>query len=52
MGYAEASGLPPIKGLYATIIPLIVFALMLLFVPNLVQTCPPRPWPLWSSRRR
>jgi high affinity sulfate transporter 1 len=27
MGYAEASGLPPITGLYATIIPLIVYAL-------------------------
>src|SRR5688572_2010323 len=27
MGYAEASGLPPITGLYATIVPLIVYAL-------------------------
>lgn len=27
MGYAEASGLPPIYGLYATIVPLIVYAL-------------------------
>ena len=27
MGYAEASGLPPIYGLYATIVPLIVYAI-------------------------
>ena len=27
MGYAEASGLPPIHGLYATIVPLIAYAL-------------------------
>ena len=27
MGYAEASGLPPIQGLYASIIPLLVYAL-------------------------
>jgi|SRR4051812_11216705 high affinity sulfate transporter 1 len=27
MGYAEASGLPPINGLYATIVPLTVYAL-------------------------
>jgi high affinity sulfate transporter 1 len=28
MGYAEASGLPPIAGLYATIIPLLVYAVL------------------------
>lgn len=28
MGYAEASGLPPINGLYATIVPLLVYALL------------------------
>src|SRR5436190_18503857 len=28
MGYATASGLPPINGLYATIIPLVVYALV------------------------
>ena len=27
MGYTEASGLPPINGLYATIIPLLAYAL-------------------------
>ena len=27
MGYAEAAGLPPITGLYATIVPLVVYAL-------------------------
>src|SRR5215203_2836808 len=27
MGYAEASGLPPIHGLYATIVPLIAYAM-------------------------
>lgn len=28
MGYAEASGLPPITGLYATIVPLVVYAIV------------------------
>jgi high affinity sulfate transporter 1 len=28
MGYAEASGLPPIYGLYATVVPLVVYALV------------------------
>jgi hypothetical protein len=28
MGYAEASGLPPIIGLYATILPLVAYALL------------------------
>ena len=28
MGYAEASGLPPIHGLYATIVPLVMYALL------------------------
>src|SRR4029453_17396922 len=28
MGYAEASGLPAIYGLYATIVPLVVYALV------------------------
>src|SRR3712207_4718342 len=28
MGYAEASGLPPIHGLYATIVPLVAYALL------------------------
>src|SRR6188508_261942 len=28
MGYAEASGLPAITGLYATIVPLLVYALL------------------------
>ena len=28
MGYAEASGLPPIVGLYATIVPLLAYALL------------------------
>src|SRR4029450_661896 len=28
MGYAEASGLPPIHGLYATIIPLVMYAVV------------------------
>src|SRR5215471_7226512 len=27
MGYAEAAGLPPINGLYATIVPLIAYAI-------------------------
>jgi MFS superfamily sulfate permease-like transporter len=26
MGYAQAAGLPPITGLYATIVPLVVYA--------------------------
>ena len=28
MGYAEASGLPPIYGLYATIVPLTAYAVL------------------------
>jgi MFS superfamily sulfate permease-like transporter len=28
LGYAEASGLPAIYGLYATIVPLVVYALV------------------------
>src|SRR5512147_975397 len=28
MGYAEAAGLPPITGLYATMVPLLVYALL------------------------
>ncbi len=28
MGYAQASGLPPVHGLYATIVPLLVYALL------------------------
>jgi high affinity sulfate transporter 1 len=28
MGYAEAAGLPPVNGLYATIVPLVVYALV------------------------
>jgi MFS superfamily sulfate permease-like transporter len=27
MGYAEAAGLPPIHGLYATVVPLLVYAI-------------------------
>src|SRR5512138_3472054 len=28
MGYAQAAGLPPITGLYATVVPLLVYALL------------------------
>lgn len=28
MGYAEVAGLPPVTGLYATIVPLIIYALV------------------------
>ncbi len=38
MGYAEASGLPPVTGLYATIIPLLVYAL---FGPSRIMVLGP-----------
>jgi high affinity sulfate transporter 1 len=38
MGYAEASGLPPITGLYATIVPLIAYAL---FGPSRIMVLGP-----------
>jgi MFS superfamily sulfate permease-like transporter len=35
MGYAQAAGLPPITGLYATIVPLLAYAV---FGPSRVMT--------------
>jgi MFS superfamily sulfate permease-like transporter len=39
MGYAQAAGLPPITGLYATIVPLLVYAV---FGPSRVMVLGPR----------
>jgi MFS superfamily sulfate permease-like transporter len=42
MGYAQAAGLPPITGLYATIVPLVVYAA---FGPSRVMVLgPTRRW--------
>lgn len=38
MGYAEASGVPPINGLYATIVPLLIYAL---FGPSRIMVLGP-----------
>lgn len=38
MGYAEASGIPPINGLYATVVPLLIYAL---FGPSRIMVLGP-----------
>jgi MFS superfamily sulfate permease-like transporter len=38
MGYAQAAGLPPITGLYATVVPLVVYAV---FGPSRVMVLGP-----------
>ena len=41
MGYAQAAGLPPINGLYATILPLLAYAV---FGPSRVMVLGPMPF--------